>query len=133
MLAKFKNLKQYINHGVWGYFYEKEAQPVKRKITGIRVEFYKTNLDLNLNECLVLIENVGWRCPSEVYMTRKEAQQALSASNLKEEIRGYENEIEYFEKTIASNKKYIEEVHCKLQAHSKRLAKINSTTKQNAD
>ena len=74
MLAKLKNLDQYINHGVWGFFLANEPYPIKRKILKVTLNYDGGEPKIYRAE----VEEFGWKDPSELFMTRKEALQDQS-------------------------------------------------------
>lgn len=104
MLAKLKNLDQYINHGVWGFFLTNEPYPIKRKILELGLNF-----DGNEPQIYgVRVEEFGWKNPEEVFISRKEALLEQS-SKLKQMLSRKREDIKFKQKEIELIQNWIEQ------------------------
>lgn len=105
MLAKFKKIKNYINHGIW-FYPEKFDYPIKRKILHVRINFSQEKWIVEN----VFVQQYGWIDSDKVYMTKKEAirvRESVMLSRfkqqrygIKEEIRNLENKIGWIERDL---------------------------------
>lgn len=104
MLTKLKNLDQYINHGVWGFFLANEPYPIKRKILKVTLNYDGGEPKIYRAE----VEEFGWKDPSELFMTRKEALQDQS-SKLKQMLSRKREDIKLKQKEIELIQNWIEQ------------------------
>lgn len=118
MLAKLKNINQYINHGVWGFFLANEPYLIKRKILKVTLNYDGGEPKIYRAE----VEEFGWKDPSELFMTRKEALQDQSSkleqllSRKREVIKIKQREIELIQEMIAQYEQDIRQIEEKLKA-----------------
>lgn len=130
MLAKLKRLDQYVNHGVWGYFIKNETYPVKRKILEVIGSVSKNDISV----LQAFIENVGWYCPEDLYMTKTEVlQSSRYLERLELQLKSCNNTIVNYIDTIADKKKELAKAEQNKERLSKFIATLKAKVKQNAD